>query len=305
MCMSLHVEQLNTTNHCSIFSVFNPLLVRPKIRSAIQEYQNKLLIQVKDDVKALQEKFKRQYAASEASRLTAVRDLPPLAGSIIWARQIERQRQTYMRRLRDVLGEGWEDHPEGQKLKIEGDAFRDKLDPEPRGSVLGYCRFKKWQEEVSVANREAMMLFTTETFLANVFRIATTRRKELVLEVNFDLEQIELFKEVRSLSLLGFKMIPTIETFASTLQRIYPFAISMSEAIRIYSHAASRLEASLEPLLAGHKRKMHCYFKLGLDQKLFANSKVYFLAFFGVLHKAFCFLCTNLLWHSYLSFFPH
>ena len=43
-----------------------------------------------------------------------MRDLPPLAGSVIWARQIERQLQTYMRRIQDVLGEGWEDHPEGQ-----------------------------------------------------------------------------------------------------------------------------------------------------------------------------------------------
>lgn len=50
-----------------------------------------------------------------------------------------------------MLGEGWEDHPEGQKLKSEGDAFRDKLDPAPR--------FKKWQEEVLQGNKEAMTLF--------------------------------------------------------------------------------------------------------------------------------------------------
>jgi dynein heavy chain 1 len=224
----------------SIFSVFSALLVRPKIRSAIQEYQNKLLIQVKDDVKALQEKFKRKYAASEASRLTVGRDIPPLSGSIIWARQIERQLHTYMRRIQDVLGEGWEDHPEGQKLKTEGDAFRDKLDAGPR--------FKRWQEEAMVVNREAMSLFHAETFLTNVFRITTTRRSELILQVNFDMGLSELCKEVRSLAMLGFKMIPSIETFALTLQRIYPLAMCMSEAIRIYFHAATRQQILTRPL---------------------------------------------------------
>jgi dynein heavy chain 1, cytosolic len=224
----------------SIFSVFSALLVRPKIRSAIQEYQNKLLMQVKDDVKALQEKFKRKYAASEASRLTFGRDIPPLSGSIIWARQIERQLHTFMRRIQDVLGEGWEDHPEGQKLKTEGDAFRDKLDAGPR--------FKKWQEEAMVVNREAMSLFPAETFLTNVFRITTSRRSELILEVNFDTGLSELFKEVRSLSMLGFKMIPSIETFALTLQRVYPLAMCMSEAIRIYFHAATRRQILTRPL---------------------------------------------------------
>ena len=82
-----------------------------------------------------------------------------------------------------------------QKLKSEGDAFRDKLDAAPR--------FKKWQvisllalpsttgqmltaealqEEVFQTNKEAMTLFNTETFLSNLFRVVTTRRKELVLE---------------------------------------------------------------------------------------------------------------------------
>lgn len=34
------------------------------------------------------------------------RDLPPVAGSIIWARQIERQLIAYMKRVEDVLGKG-------------------------------------------------------------------------------------------------------------------------------------------------------------------------------------------------------
>jgi dynein heavy chain 1 len=119
-----------------------------------------------------------------------------------------------------------------------------------------------------------MTLFNLDAFTTNLFRIVTTRRKQLVLEVNFDQGQAELCNEARSLSLLGFKLIPSIETFANTLQRIYPFAMSMSEAIRLYFHASARIDPTLEPLLASAKSKMHCYLKLGLDHKLAAAWKV-------------------------------
>ena len=45
-----------------------------------------------------------------------MRDLPPISGAIIWARQIERQCLTYTERVEDVLGHGWELYAEGQKL---------------------------------------------------------------------------------------------------------------------------------------------------------------------------------------------
>lgn len=32
-----------------------------------------------------------------------------------------------MRRVEDVLGKGWENHVDGQKLKADGDRFRMKL----------------------------------------------------------------------------------------------------------------------------------------------------------------------------------
>ena len=41
--------------------------------------------------------------------------------------QIDRQLGAYMHRVEDVLGKGWENHVEGQKLKADGDSFRAKL----------------------------------------------------------------------------------------------------------------------------------------------------------------------------------
>lgn len=45
-----------------------------------------------------------QYPASKACRMSHIWDLPPTSGSIIWARQVERQLNTYMKRVEDVLG---------------------------------------------------------------------------------------------------------------------------------------------------------------------------------------------------------
>jgi dynein heavy chain 1 len=111
-----------------VFSKYNALFVRPKIRGAIQEYQTQLIENVKTDIASLHDRFKLQYGNSEAHAMAQLRDLPPISGAIIWARQIERQLNTYMRRVEDVLGKGWELYAEGQKLQNESLIFRKKLD---------------------------------------------------------------------------------------------------------------------------------------------------------------------------------
>ena len=85
-------DQLGTAKNANemfrIFSRFNALFVRPHIRGAIREYQTQLIQRVKDDIESLHEKFKVQYPQSKACRMSRVRDLPPVSGSIIWARQV-------------------------------------------------------------------------------------------------------------------------------------------------------------------------------------------------------------------------
>ena len=58
-------------------------------------------------------------------------DLPPIAGTIIWAQQIEQQLITYMKCIEDVLGKGWELYTEGQKLQSESTTFWKKLNTHP------------------------------------------------------------------------------------------------------------------------------------------------------------------------------
>jgi hypothetical protein len=76
--------------------------------------------------------------------MSQMQDLPPIAGPIIRARQIERQLQTYMKRVEDVLGKGWEPYAEGQKLQSESNAFHKKLDT--------YSMFQAWLKDISRQN---------------------------------------------------------------------------------------------------------------------------------------------------------
>ena len=71
----------NASEMFRVFSKFNALFFRPRIRGAIQEYQTQLIERVKDDIKALHDKFKTQYSNSEASYMSQLRDLPPVSGA--------------------------------------------------------------------------------------------------------------------------------------------------------------------------------------------------------------------------------
>lgn len=192
-------DQLGTAKNANemfrIFSRFNALFVRPHIRGAIREYQTQLIQRVKDDIEALHEKFKVQYGQSKSSRLSTVRDLPPVAGSIIWIRQIDNQLTTYLKRVEDVLGKGWESHIEGQKLKADGESFRAKL----QTSEI----FQDWAR--SVQERQNTSANGGRIFLIDSCRSRSGRGNILKLKVNFSPEIITLYKEVRNLRNLGFR----------------------------------------------------------------------------------------------------
>ena len=171
-----------------VFGRFNALFVRPKIRGAIQEWQTQLIDSVKDDIRRLQDKFTSSYRVraihidltrlttvlmqhSEAYHSSQLRDLPPISGAIIWAKQIEKQLYAYMRRVEDVLGKGWELYAEGQKLQSESASFRRKLDTRPI--------YEAWLHEITRRDLHIS---------GRLFEITRNRSKagQLQLGVNFD-----------------------------------------------------------------------------------------------------------------------
>ncbi|XP_073982188.1 dynein heavy chain, cytoplasmic isoform X4 [Rhodnius prolixus] len=258
----------NANEMFRIFSRFNALFVRQHIRGAIREYQTQLIQRVKDDIESLHEKFKVQYTQSNACKISSIRDLAPVSGSIIWVKQIDRQLTTYLRRVEDVLGKGWENHIEGQALKADGDSFRLKLNTQEI--------FDDWARNVQQRNLSVS---------GRIFAIESTRSRSgrgniLKLKVNFLPEIITLYKEVRNLKGLGFRVPLAIVNKAHQANQLYPFAVSLIESVRTYERTLEKLmnrtsavpsthqkledKASILPLVAGLRKEMQLLVSEGI-----------------------------------------
>ncbi|XP_015784706.1 dynein heavy chain, cytoplasmic isoform X1 [Tetranychus urticae] len=241
-------DQLGTAKNANemfrIFSRFNALFVRPHIRGAIREYQTQLIQRVKDDIEALHEKFKIQFPQSKAYKMSKVRDIPPVAGSIIWAKQIERQLSVYMKRVEDVLGKGWENHVEGQKLKADADSFRVKLNT---AAIFDEWARNVQQRQLNVSGR----IFNIESI-----RSRSGKGNALKLRVNFMPEIITLAKEVRNLKSLGFRVPLAVVNKAHQVNQLYPFAISLIQTVKSYERACEKVneKPTVILLVAGMKK---------------------------------------------------
>lgn len=239
-------DQLGTAKNANemfrIFSRFNALFVRPHIRGAIREYQTQLIQRVKDDIEALHSKFKVQYPISKACRMSKGRDLPPVSGSIIWAKQIDRQLSVYMKRVEDVLGKGWENHVEGQKLKGDAESFRLKLNTQ--GIFDEWVRNVQ-DHQLGVAGR----IFSVDSQRT---RTRTIQR----IRVRFSTEVITLAKETRNLKAMGFRVPLAIVNKAHQANQLYPFAISLIESMRTYEKTCEKIEErpNISLLIAGLKK---------------------------------------------------
>lgn len=237
-----------------VFSKFNALFVRPKIRGAITEYQTQLIDNVKHDISSLHERFKQQYGHSEAHAMAQLRDLPPVSGAIIWARQIERQLDGYMKRVEDVLGHDWALHSEGQKLQSESHLFRKKLDTRPI--------FEAWlhdvqRRQISIAGR-----------LFNINKIRAANYA-LELAVNFDPQVIALFKETRNMLWLNYAVPHSINNTSKEAKRVYPYAVSLMESTRTYAQISRQIAdmSDVSILLSGYQNDVQTLIAKGVPLK--------------------------------------
>ena len=243
----------NANEMFRVFSKFNALFVRPKIKGAIAEYQHQLLDHVKQAINGLHERYKQQYGNSEAHLMAQLRDLPPVSGAIIWARQIEFQLDAYMKKVEHVLGEEWKVHAEGQKLLHESDLFRSKLDTRPI--------FDAWSREVKKRKISiAGQLFT-------VTRVRSSNSLELT--VNFDPQIITLFKETRNLAWLNYSVPHTIGSVSKDAKRVYPYAVSLMEGVRTFSQTMRQISQMGEEavLLNGYRNDAFGHIKRGVPLK--------------------------------------
>ncbi|KAK4494288.1 hypothetical protein PRZ48_014586 [Zasmidium cellare] len=223
-----------------VFSKFNALFVRPKIKGAIAEYQVQLMNNVREDIDSLQKRFTHQYGQSEAHGMAQLHDLPPISGAIIRARQIERQLNNYLGKVEDILGPQWKQHTEGAKLNQLGEGFRRKLDTKP---IVDDWLRDIGRRHLSISGR--------------LFSVTQNRARGNVLEinVNFDSQLIILFKEVRNLHWLNCVVPHAISNVSKEARRVYPFAVSLMESLNTYAQTNLTIENMTEvtTLLSGYR----------------------------------------------------
>ncbi|KIK50397.1 hypothetical protein GYMLUDRAFT_253036 [Collybiopsis luxurians FD-317 M1] len=175
---------------------------------AIQEYQTQLIDLVKEDIKHLHDKFKTQYRSSSSYHMSLMRDLPPISGAILWARQIDRQLLTYMKRIEDVLGvyKAWLTDIQRCNMGVEGQLFE----------IIHFCSADSPSDATST----------------NVYQLA----------INFDLQTITLFKETCNLLWLGFSIPHSIMSMAKDAKCVYPHAVSLMETVHTYGQTLALIK---------------------------------------------------------------
>jgi dynein heavy chain 1, cytosolic len=207
-----------------VFARFNLLLTRTRVRAAVKEFQIQLISTVAAAIEKLQSKFTLKYESSAAARIARLRGIPPVAGKILWAKQMERQVHTLMERMGNVLGPDWGQQLEGRQLRKSGDELLAKLDARKffRNWVM------EWEKELTSVTTSRMHSYPV-IVEPEVVRVLSAGGiggcgVRLVAKVNFDEQSEMLFKEIRHLKWLGFgKDIPrTLTQVSEEASKRYP-----------------------------------------------------------------------------------
>ena len=233
------------------FSMFNPLFFRPAVRNAVHSFRAVLVKNVRENVKRLQEKFRLRYDDSWERTTADLRDIPPLSGRIMWARQIEHQLHTLMQRMEDVLGVGWEEHIEGKQLKEICEELKRYLDTDGL--------YKDWLS-TQLKSDYLVKYNHMKDFLLLIEEDPKTGKR--VLRVNFDQRQVIIFKEVCYLEWLLPDMSTSHKTIPSTLLAAaheactrYPIATALQAALTGFAQAKTGITSS--PLLNSSSSSVH------------------------------------------------
>lgn len=247
-------ETLSTCQNASdmfrCFSTVNALFIRPKVRAAIHEYQIQLIDLVKDDIKRLHQKFVSKNSNAEALLMGIVRDVPPITSHIMWSRQIGRQLDLYIKRVEAVLGSGWKNYADGQKLYIEEMSFRNQLDMKPY--------FNNWIQGLSTSKLQVN---------GPIFSISKNRNRSsaFMLMINFDATSMVMFKEVRNLTSMKFSIPHQIGTLAKDYKRVYPLAIDLMDSLRMYQQTLNVIQQKpIANLVANFHNEVHSVIKEGI-----------------------------------------
>lgn len=230
----------NVNEQFRIFSKFNKLISRQRIQNAIQEYQSQLVLSISNCLKDLKTKLTNGYDVSSASYMSKIRGIPDISGEVIWIKQFSRKISSYREKMKMVLGEGWETHNEGKRVKDIIDGLS-----KPISSI--HKTIDSWTKNI----------FNIETHSTEKVLKVVSKIDKLELQINFDEKTIDLFKEVRLISSMGIYSINTfIVNKASEIKTTYPVAISLQDSIRTFNQTTQKIDSRIAKLVAKQKKEI-------------------------------------------------
>ena len=97
-----------------VFNDYNQLLMRPKIKGTVAQYQSQLLNQVEKDIEVLKKKLLNQEKMDKT--LNTTRDIPEISENIVWMNQLQTKLKFYQDKVSKILGEDWKSQQDGQRL---------------------------------------------------------------------------------------------------------------------------------------------------------------------------------------------
>ena len=193
--------------------------------------------------------------------MSKIRNIPPITGSVIWAKQIERQLNMFMGRVEDVLGKDWETHVDRQKLKAKCESFRIELGNQNF--------FKDWEAKNKKIN------------LKNLGQVFCIQMKDNNLILNAEID-FNFFKEINLVDNLPPNIFKDFQLLNISLQcdklkffRLYAFFLR--ECVNLYNHATKLIVVTGKHQLHVNqmKKKIQTFFLENSDLEWkFENSKI-------------------------------
>ena len=137
----------------AVLRCFREMFVRPRVRAAVVGHQARILNEVTGAVAELRAKQIAGYGGSASEQMAIMKDLPPVAGHILWANKIKRQLEHLEEQLAVVLTPDWARivGDEGVQLAKEIEHLQSCLDPNMKYDVWIRSCHQHIKQQVLVA----------------------------------------------------------------------------------------------------------------------------------------------------------
>ncbi|EEA07374.1 dynein heavy chain family protein [Cryptosporidium muris RN66] len=256
-------EQLNNaSNTLDMFHIlgrYNVLFFRPRIRNAVEEYQNILLEKVEADFKLLQTRYQNPYQSNAASQFSYLRDIPNVGGTLIWSHLLQDRIQNIYQKLESIFGSNWEFEAQGHKVKSDGDQITSKIHP---SKIVDYWLQRRKDDKVTYdLNKPVFGL--QKNYNATI--------SNSILVTTIDPNILSLFKDLRIIQSYSYRVPYSVKVLSDELKLLYPYITRLNSLCMNWMRISTFLEMEpgkrISPLLTPYRNDVYNVIQDGLTLK--------------------------------------